>query len=239
VLFFSLGYCFVRSLYLLIRQRDRKQALYLLMLCIMSIPLLNQINLTIRFNRFLTAGALLFPCLGFFLHEMRRFRVGAAALGTLFTGLLLLNMWEYTGVASQDSIAALRYEERYLAHPRIRCYMRRGMAADINHILSFLERHARAEDLLFTDSCCPLLYFMAGKPNPTPYTDWPYYYFNSRVQQRMITDLDAVRFYVFGYFPVASIPFTEACPELAAYLRLHFTLRDATGRLLVIHERRR
>jgi hypothetical protein len=241
VLLLGFVLCLVYSLRRWFKDRDRAVCLFIF--CFITAPLLNQVNLSIRFNRLLQAAPLLFICFSFALHlccrHGRKLRAAAVALGAVFTGLLLFYLWAYTGTASQDSFAVLRYQERYMEHPRIRCYMRKGLAGDIDQVLLFLEQNARPEDLIFTGPACPLIYFLADRINPTPFTDWPYYFFNRKAEARILDDLEQgkVRYFVDWLSPVASATFEEACPSLVTYLRARFKPVVITGRLMVVYER--
>jgi hypothetical protein len=112
--------------------------------------------------------------------------------------------------------------------------MRKGIAKDLEQALLFIEnRTDQADQLFFAGPACSLLYFLAGKPNPTPYTDWPYFYLNPQGDHVMKTAVESKKVLLYVDWPgrqVATISFEKACPGLAYYLKKHFVPRGGGRR---------
>lgn len=257
VLFFAMIGCGVWAVKGFIRRRNKREVLMLAALVLLGLPLFNQVHILIRFNRLLQVAPLFYMALAFLLYKVlagstasrgfaARLTGGVAAYGTgaVFFGMLLIYIWSYMGFASQDSFAVLRYrdEERYIDHPRARCYMKKGIGQDLEKALSFIEARIGPDELFYAGPTCPLLYFIVGRPNPTPYTAFNYYYHNPEAEDRIIELLIArnVRLYVDWPRSVATCSFEEACPSLTAYLKLCFEpLRGPAGnRRFVFREKK-
>ncbi|MBU0756223.1 MAG: hypothetical protein KJ645_13865 [Planctomycetes bacterium] len=245
--------CLVLVVFRLLKNR-RPHTLHLAALTLVGLPMLNQVHIQIRFNRLLHAAPLLFISLSYVLSEINRcvavikgrrlknnIRSASFVLGAVFLACLSTYLYQYSGLASQDSVASLRYEERYVSHPRAQCFMRKGLAKDLEEVLSILEQRIEPEDTIFADPSCALFYFLLDRPNPTPYTDWLFYYFNPEAEKRMIADLERSKVKICVFWPdrpVAKEPFETACPELKRYLDECFD-PFWKGRRFVLLERKR
>jgi hypothetical protein len=252
ILALSMLACVLIALRGLRRPEIRPFSWMLLALFLVGVPLLNQVHIQIRFNRLLHSAPPFFIALAYLLSAASlRFRSRSPGairnMGRMvppllcagFLALILVYLWNFTGLASQDSFAALRYEERYVSHPRIKCHMRKGIAKDLEAALAFMEERLVPEEYFFADPSCTLFYFLAERPNPTPYSDWLYYWFNPPAEQAMIEGLEdpEARLYVsWPQRPVSGIPFREACPKLHGYLSRTFETVQR-GRRFVFMER--
>jgi hypothetical protein len=255
VFFMSLAACLAIGITGLLKRRDGRRALLLIALALVGFSLLNQVHVILRFNRFLQAAPPFFIASAVMLHTLGHHlkssavpwarlagRIGMPALGAGLALLLMLYLYWFTGLASQDSFAVLRYKERFVAIPRARCYMKEGMARDLEDTLSLIEKGTRPTDRIFAGPACPLLYFLADKTNPTPYLDWLYYYFNPDAEHRIIKDIDSGNVVLFVDLKrsPATCAFEEACPDLSIYLRKNFRPLAGAKRAtrFVLRERR-
>ncbi len=237
VLLLAMAACLALGLLRLRSGQDGRKGILLITLALVGFPLLNQVLIILRFNRFIHAAPPFFIAFAFLLFALRQRmatassravgRLGRLTLplaGGTFAVLMLYYLWNFTGLASQDSFAVLRYEERYIALPRARCYVRTGLARDLENALACIEERTAPGGGLYTGPTCPLRYFLADRPNPTRYLDCSYYYFNPRAEARIIQDLEAadVRLYVDWPRSVTTCTFEEACPNLSVYLKKKF-----------------
>lgn len=253
VLFLSILLCFIIAVMRWRRGSRNRHTLAIMALVFMAVPLLNQVQIQIRFNRLLQSAPMLFIAFAYLLQAgteqfkgsgaswIRRFgRIVPGTAGAGFLALLLFYLYTYTGLASQDSFAALRYEERFVDHPRVQCFMRKGIAKDLEEAIAFLEDKSRKDKLIFADPSCTLLYFLSDRPNPTPYSDWLYYYFQREGEKKMIETLDRLEVAICVLWPgrpVAISDFETACPDLARYVNQRFTTVQR-GRRFVFMESR-
>jgi hypothetical protein len=233
----SMAACLVLGIAGLRKGRNGRRALLLIALALVAFPLLSQVHLIIRFNRFLHAAPAFFIAFSFILHAAGvrlkasgsaalrlAGRLGPPAIGSVLAALLLFYLYAYTGLASQDSFAVLRYKERFLSHQRARCYMREGLARDLEDALSFIEKRTGPTDFILAGPACPLVYFLADRRNPTRYLDWLYYYRHPTAERRILADIAdraPVLFVDLNRSP-ATITFDEACPNLSLYLKRAF-----------------
>ncbi len=215
----------------------------MLVLGLLGIFLLNQWRLIPRFVRLMQAGPILYLCVVVLLFEARRVvaRLPRAARSAPAAGTVLLilamgwYLWEYTGEQSQDSIAVLRFEERYMEMPRAQCWAKTRRGTDMDRVVGVVERFTRKGEAIFAGPGCPIVYFLADRPNPTPYAD-PYLYFlNPDAEARIIAALDERDVQVFVDQPrsIGGLSLADAAPRLFNHVQSRFGRREEVGRYVV------
>ena len=235
------------------RRGAYRRATGLLALFLTALPLLHQVHLIIRFNRLLQAGPLLFTAWAVTLSLLWRraakvrsrltrplAQSGIAAVALAFAGLLGGYLYTFTGFASQDSFAVLKHDERFLDVPRARCWIRKGLAKDLEELLDYLGKQTAGERWLFADPACGLVPFLAGKRSPLPYTDWPYYFHDPEEVLAVRKALEAKNVQWVVTWPdrkVASFSLAEACPVLTRYLKKRFRPVWSNSRFTVLTRR--
>ena len=92
---------------------------------------------------------------------------------------------------------------------------------------------------IFTGPTCPLFHFLADRPDPSPFTDFTFYYFDEENQERVIEALERARVDVAVIWPrmVTGFWFRSAAPRLAEYLEHTFSPERTIGRFLVYRRR--
>ncbi len=228
--------------------RRSRAGLYLV-LGLLGVFLLNQWRLIPRFVRLMQAGPILYLCVVLLFFEARRILARASSARALraacvapLTATLLLTgamgwyLWEYTGEQSQDSIAVLRFDEHYMDTPRARCWAKIKRGGDMDRVVGVVERFTKKGEAIFAGPGCPIVYFLADRPNPTPFAD-PYLYFlNPDAETRIITALEErnVRVVVDQPRPIGGLSLADAAPRLYNYIQTRFRRCEAVGRYVVL-----
>jgi len=228
---------------LFVRSRCSRAGL-LVVLGLLGIFLLNQWRLIPRFVRLMQAGPILYVCVVLLFFEARRIlswapRVARAvplAATVLLTGAMGWYLWEYTGEQSQDSVAVLRFDEHYMDTPRAQCWAKTKRGSDMDLLVGVVKRFTEKGEAIFAGPGCPIVYFLSGRPNPTPFAD-PYLYFlNPDAEARIITALEerAVRVVVDQPRPIGGLSLADAAPRLFNYIQTRFRQREQVGRYVVL-----
>jgi hypothetical protein len=223
-----------------IRTARREQALMLFVLVLMSLLLSNQVRLGVKFIRLSQISPPLFMALAFLLQEgMPRIRWAAPVAAMAFFAFIAAYIWAFQGFSSQDSFAVFRMREHYLADERARCWFKRKKGMEIEEVVRFLKQTVPEGEAIFTGPSCPLFHFLAGRPNPAPFTDFTFYYFDEENQNRVIRSLEeaGVRYVVHWPRPLTGFWFGNSAPVLHKYLETFFIKERDIGRFVILRRR--
>lgn len=125
-------------------------------------------------------------------------------------------------VAARIGSDIRRWNSVPLAHPRGSLFVSSESATLIGESLRFIEAHSRPGDPIFVAPTMPILYFLAGRSNPTPYD----LTIPGDVREEVIIErLEATRTCCIVYDPNMYIefpPFAELFPKLDDYLRSRY-----------------
>jgi hypothetical protein len=227
----------------------RRTALALLVLLAMSLLLYNQVRLGVKFSRLGQIAPPYFMAFAFLLQTAWRRKEAAPGRRALrwlcpsaAAGLFLFlaaYLWSFEGMHSQDAFSALRLNEYFVEHPRARCYFKRKKGMEIEEVVRYLERVTAEGEPVFTGPSCPLFHFLARRPNPTPFTDFTFYYFDEENQREMVKILDraGVRYAVNWPRELTGFLFVESAPVLTDYLSAHFATERRIGRFMILKRR--
>jgi hypothetical protein len=157
-----------------------------------------------------------------------------AAVTVLLCALLAF-VWTSTGDRSQDSVAVLRFEERYLDLDRARVWVKRKRSEDTEKMVSVVQRYTEEDEPIFAGPGCPIAYFLAERPNPTPYTDPFLYFYTAAAESRVIESLDkcGVRLFVDQPKSFGGPSLPVAAPRLWEYLDRNFPRTDQVGNFII------
>jgi hypothetical protein len=161
--------------------------------------------------------------------------VAAGALFLFLAGYI----WAYEGSWSQDSFAVYKLRHHYLDHVRGGVHFKGNKGQEIEMVVRFLEQRTPPGAPIYTGPSCPLFHFLAGRPNPAPFTDFTFYYFDQENQQRVIDAVEKaeVEYVVRWPRPLTGFIFEECAPSLARYLKNHFAKERNIGRYVILKRR--
>ena len=234
--------------------RTRARALELLLLAVMGLFLLNQWRLIPRFIRLMQVSPLLYvgmvvlsDRLGSFLagraigfrssHFVRRAGVPGVIVTLGLSAALVIDLWQFTGHQSQDSFAVLRFEEKYMEIERARCFVKKARCEEMEKVVAVVRRYSREGEPILTGPACPIVSFLAERPNAIPFTDAYLYFLNPDAEFKIIARLEepgsAVSLFVDWPRPIGGLTLPGAAPRLHAYLRAHFRELERVGRFVI------
>lgn len=217
-------------------KRDRTRPVLIFLLILMSLMLFNQVRLGVRFSRLSQVAPPLFILFALLLQwafrviensgSMRKLRWISPLTGAVLFFLLAAYIWSYQGYASQDSFAVLhpKYKKYYMDHPRSRCYFKGNKGRIIHEVTRYLENVTEEGEPIYTGPTCPLFHFLTNRPNPTPFTDFTFYYFSEENQRLVIRYLekDKVNYIVNWERILTGFSFESCAPVLAEYFKFNF-----------------
>lgn len=226
--------------------RARKRALALGVVLFLGILAFNQVRLGVKFSRFGQIAPPFFFLLAVLLQALHRWLRGATRAAALrlcapvaaflfFAGLCAF-LWTWQGHYSQDAFSVLRLPEYAPPLPRSGCFFKYKKGKEIEEVVKYLETFVPPGRTFFTGPSCPLFLFLAGRPNPTPFTDFTFYYFDEENQRVVIRALEEARVSYIVNWPreLTGFLFTESAPILTAYIKTHFHLDRYIGRFAVL-----
>ena len=227
---------------------SRRRALALGTVVLLALFAFNQVRLGVKFSRFAQITPPFFLMLVFLLEQASlRARSGNLVRGPwirifpplaagIFFAALTGYLWTWQGRYSQDSFAVLRLPEYYLRLPRAKCFFKYKKGKEIEHVVEFIRKYVPEGRPIFTGPSCPLFHFLAERPNPTPFTDFTFYYFDEENQRTVIRRLEEARVPYIVNWPrqLTGFLFTESAPLLAVYIKTHFRLDRYIGRFAVL-----
>ncbi|MHC4945428.1 MAG: hypothetical protein ACYTG7_20645, partial [Planctomycetota bacterium] len=228
------------------KEAGRLTALLLGLLVLEGILLMNQVRLGLKFIRLSQVAPPLYMGLAFLLQALfnrLKARAGPARLRWLAPGAALAfavflagYIWTFEGSWSQDSFAVRKLRPHYLDLPRGGCYFKGKKGQEIEEVVRFLEQKTEPGEPIFTGPSCPLFHFLAGRANPTPFTDFTFYYFNEDNQRIVIDALEeaGVEYVVNWPRPLTGFLFMESAPLLTGYLNSHFARERNIGRFVIL-----
>lgn len=223
-----------------IRKTNREQAILLAVLVLISLLLSNQVRLGVKFIRLSQISPPLFMAFAFLLQErILKFRwAGSVAAGAFFV-FLASYIWAFQGFSSQDSFAVFRMREHYMADERARCWFKKKKGMEIEEVVRFLKQSVPEGEAIFTGPSCPLFHFLSGRPNPSPFTDFTFYYFDDENQKRVIEAVEEakVRYVVHWPRPLTGFWFGNSAPLLHRYLETGFIKERNIGRFVILRRR--
>jgi len=169
------------------------------------------------------------------------------ARGVLFSGMaaFVLVVWACVGLwalgAGAQNVIGLghiRAQMRKvlpLGEKRAWVFLPKAEAVAFRRVLKSIREAARPGDAIFVGPYSPLLYFLTGCPNPTPFDAvLPGVFATSDAQERIVHDLDGanVRVIVILSWPIDGSEekrFPDYTPRIAAYVAQNFSLKDQIG----------
>ncbi|MBU0755256.1 MAG: hypothetical protein KJ645_08960, partial [Planctomycetes bacterium] len=224
---------------------DRARALMLGVLLVAGILLLNQVRLGLKFIRLSQVSPALYILFAFLLCRTWqclktksspvaiRWLPPAAAL-VFFLGLAGY-IWAFEGTWSQDSFAVYKVRPYFMNVPKGRCYFKGKKGEEIEEVVRFLQEKTAPGEPIFTGPTCPLFHFLADRPDPAPFTDFTFYYFNEANQKAMIEAIEraGVNYGVQWPRPLTGFYFETCAPLLASYFNTHFHQERMIGRFVI------
>jgi len=212
-------------------------------LLLFSLLLSNQLRLGMKFIRLSQISPPLFMMLAYLLQETGvRFpslrRTASVAAAAFFLALAAY-LWSFEGFSSQDSFAVFRMREHYVAAERAQVWFKRAKGVEIEEVIRYLEQAVPPGQAIFTGPACPLFHFLADRPNPAPFTDFTFYYFDDTNQDRVIAALEEARVEVVVTWPrpLTGFWFKSSAPRLAEHLERAFAPERTIGRFVVLRRR--
>jgi hypothetical protein len=227
----------------------------LLLLGLAGIFLLNQWRLIPRFIRLMQAGPFLFTGLAVLAFRVRglceipavrrRALLCRAACTAPFLAVFFFlvamgwYLWEYTGYQSQDSVAVLRSNESFMGLERGQCWVRRKRCSEMESVIGLVQKLTEKGEPILAGPACPIVYFLADRPNPTPCSDSYLYFRNESAETEMIEAVERreVRLFVDWPRPIGGLSIEDAAPRLYAYIKRNFVVREQVGRFVVMMRR--
>jgi len=148
-------------------------------------------------------------------------------------------LWQHEEAHSQDSFAVLRYSEHFLDIPRGGCFIKGQKGREIEEVVTFLQQSTRPNQAIYTDATCPLFHFLADRPNPTPFTDFTFYFFSPRNQSLIIKCLDTARveYIVQWNRLLTGFNFRDCAPLLWDYMNANFAMARRIGRFHILRRK--
>ena len=219
----------------------------LLILLVISMLVFNQVRLGVKFSRF---SQVIPPFIMLFMVLIEAGWHAAAAPGRrwlrvfptlIAAGLLaafLTFIWTTQGYYSQDSFAVLRLKRHYLNTPRGQCYFKKDKGAELEALIRYIQGVTEPGEPIFTGPSCPLVNFLCDRPNPTPFTDFTFYYFDEANQRLVIHALERakVKYAVNWPRPLTGFLFDDCAPLVANYLRSAFKVERRIGRFEILRK---
>lgn len=228
-------------------RRDRKIALMLGVLVVISVLSFNHIRLGIKFLRIGQVGPPVFIALAFLLMYSGMKLKGKGVVPTAIPPAIALSVfaflgvyiWNYEGAYSQDSFAVLRIEPHYLDHPRGGCAFKGKRGQEVEAVMEFIEQRTEPGEAIFTTASCPLFHFLTDRPNPTPFTDFAFYYFDEKNQEIVIDALNEanVNYIIDWPRPLTGFWFRSSAPIVYAYMKTYFKVERQIGRFIIMKRR--
>ncbi len=227
----------------------RRQGMMLALVILLALLLYNQVRLGVKFSRLSQIAPPYFILVAYLFMRASRFSAAegiqrawrwlSRAAAAAFFGFLVFYIWEYQGTQSQDSFASLRMPSYFLDLPRARCYFKRAKGMEIEKVIRFLEQVTDPGEPIFTGPSCPLFHFLADRPNPTPFTDFTFYYFDADNQRVMIDAIERadVRYMVNWPRELTGFLFVESAPVLTNYITTRFYPVKKIGRFVILRRR--
>ncbi len=189
--------------------------------------LLSQYAIEAKINRLLQVGPPLFVCLFYLTHSLaKRFLPGKTRWAPA-CAMLALTGWYVaaeSGGGSQDSIAVLKHE-------RVRVETERGsftttprIAKDMQTVAAWADRYMR-DGTFYASSGVPLMYFVTGRKNPSPVTDFTYILRNEDMQQWVLKSIEEndAGFYLCKPAIIQGFDADKESPLLFSALRTRFS----------------
>ncbi|MFH2001863.1 MAG: hypothetical protein ABIK28_19425, partial [Planctomycetota bacterium] len=226
---------------------DRRTALMLGVMIALGALSFNHIRLGVKFLRIGQVGAPFFIALAYLL--MHAFvilknrgsclRWVPPCLAVGFFIFLGLYIWNFEGAYSQDSFAVLRIRSHYLDHPRGGCAFRGKRGEEVEEVIAFIEQRTAPGEAIFTTAACPLLHFLTDRPDPTPFTDFAFYYFDEKNQNLVIEKIREanVRYIIDWPRPLTGFWFKTCAPLVFDYVNTHFKVERQIGRFVIMKRR--
>ncbi len=232
------------------KSRDRPRAITLLVLVLMCVLLYNQVRLGVKFTRMSQISPPFFMLTGFLLQGLhgrlssldstrfiRGLKAACPAAAIVFFAFLGGYIWSYEGCYSQDSFAVLRLPKHYVDKPTARCFFKRMKGLEIEEVIDYIQTHVPENEPIFTGPSCPLFHFLADRRNPTPFTDFTFYYFNKKNQELVIESLEkeGVNIIVHWRRELTGFYFENCAQTLTSYLKTNFVpLKSQIGRFVIL-----
>lgn len=162
---------------------------------LLGVLLLNQWRLIPRFNRLLQAGPVLYVLIVLLLAALPRLfsdgrrKWGERAAGAACAVLIVLMGWYlfcHTGGGSQASFAVLRSDERLLDLDKAGCYVPVNRCREIDAAVREVQARTEPGEPVLTGPGCPVVSFLADRPNAAPFSDPFLYYLNEEAEERLL-----------------------------------------------------
>ncbi|MHC4941558.1 MAG: hypothetical protein ACYTG7_00920 [Planctomycetota bacterium] len=170
---------------------DKGRGFLLLLIAIAGLFLFSQYAIEPKINRLLQVGPPLFICLFFLAHQTARRvlpRKMGLALPVVILGITGWYVLADSGKGSIDSPAVLLQPRAAVKTLRGEFYTRPAMAEGLEFSLAWLDQNVK-RGTFYASPAVPLLYFLAGKKNPAPVTDFTYLLRNDSVEQWVMDSL--------------------------------------------------
>ncbi len=205
------------------------------MMGLLGVLLLNQWRLIPRFNRLLQAGPVLYVQVVLLIAVLARFFRGRrylagelAACGAcgVLIAVISLYLFLYTGTGSQDSFAVLRQDECYLDLEKAKCHVPRNRCLDIAAAVREVEARTAPGEPIATGPGCPVVSFLADRPNAAPFTDPFLYFLNREAEKRVVREVRESRAALYvdwrirreAPLSIFGLSLANAAPEFHFYL---------------------
>ena len=185
-----------------------------------------------KINRLLQVAPPLFLCL-FLLAELatRPWRASPALRrlpSLLLAGIVGVYVFSDSGGGSIDSVAVLFRPQVKVKGSRAGFYCNPALASNLEGTLAWLEARLK-KGTFYASPSLPLLYFLAGKKNPAPVTDFSYLLRDEAVQERVLHALEKeeVRCWIFRSEAIQGFLPEREAPLFYARLALLFPREEA------------
>ncbi len=219
-------------------------AVQVLVLGLMGLFLLNQWRLIPRFVRLLQVGPVLY--IGMALLAFRiplLFGEGARVAARVVYAVVIVllcsmgfYLWEHMGDQSQDSIAVLRYRERFMEIDRAQCYVRNRRCREMTAVVDLVRQYVGDNEPIWAGPACPVVPFLADRRNPAPYSDPYLYFFNKEAEQKVIDAFEnsGVRLCVDWPQSIIGLSLADGAPRVYEYMNDNFPIREQVGRFVIM-----
>jgi len=223
------------------RKVDNKTLVFLTALLLLALMAGNQVRLGIKFSRFSQVSPYFFMLLAVLLQygfnlfksgsSLRHLRLVIPAIAIAVSLFVTAYIYNYQGRQSQDSFATLRYECIKLDIPRGQCYISNSKGLSIQNVIRFIEKTVPPGQAIFTGPTCPLLHFLSDRPNPLPFTDFTFYFFDIPNQKTVIRAIDEanVQCVINMRRPLTGFVFYTSAPQVYNHIKSNFYLDKRIG----------
>jgi hypothetical protein len=200
-----------------------------ILIAVTGMLMFSQYAIESKINRLLQVGPPLFLCLFCAAHGIAGRWLPAKTKWLLPAALLGVVGWyvhSESGRGSLDSVAVLRQAGIRLEGERAGFTTGPRLAEDLRTTLAWMERNL-GEDGFYAGPTLPLLYFLAGKGNPTPITDFSYLLRNRAAQEWVLDSLRDrdIKYYLHAAAFVQGFDPEKEAPLLFGALRRDYPTR--------------